>query len=51
MEARRLSKDAADSLIAAYRLVVFIARSRAKSEREGARGSAGEVEWAAAAGD
>jgi hypothetical protein len=43
VEARRLSKEATDSLIAAYRLVVFTARSWAKSERE--------VGWAAAAGD
>jgi hypothetical protein len=49
VEARRFSKPATDSLIAAYRLVVLIARSRAKSEREGARGSAGEVGSAAAA--
>lgn len=49
--AGRASKLARDSLIAAYKLVVLIARSVAKSEREGERGVVGEVKWAAAAGD
>jgi hypothetical protein len=45
------SKPARASLIAAYKLVVLIARSVAKSSREGASGSEGEVKWAAAAGE
>lgn len=49
-DAGRFSKPASDSLIAAYKLVVLIARSSAKSSRDGASGSVGEVKCAAAAG-
>lgn len=45
----RLSKLERDSLIAAYKLVVLIARSVAKSSRCGASGSVEGVKWAAAA--
>jgi hypothetical protein len=45
------SNPARASLTAAYKLVVLIARSVAKSSTDGASGSEGEVKWAAAAGD